>query len=126
MHFFGIGPLRFNFKSGETGQANFVPFKTIFSYINGEQGRMITFFELIGNIVIFVPIGFLIPLIYKRITWQKLLIFAITISLFIEVLQIVFHVGVFDIDDIILNSFGTMIGYLIFIAMSNGKILKKR
>lgn len=96
------------------GQANFLPFKTILSYLHGEPGRLIAIINLVGNIALFVPIGFLVPVVYRKMTWQKSLALAVAAGLVIEGMEVLFRVGVFDIDDIILNAFGVMLGYWVF------------
>ncbi len=108
-----IGLLRFKFSPG-IGQANFLPFKTILMYLRGEPGRLIAIVNLVGNIALFVPIGFLVAVVYRKMTWQKSLALAAAAGLVIEGMEVMFRVGVFDIDDIILNAFGVMIGYWVF------------
>jgi glycopeptide antibiotics resistance protein len=108
-----IGLLRFKFSSG-IGQANFLPFKTILPYLRGEHGWLIAIINLGGNIALFVPIGFLVPFVYRKMTWQKSLALAVAVGLAIEVMQVVFRVGIFDIDDVILNGLGVMTGYWVF------------
>ena len=66
------------------------------------------------NIALFIPIGLLIPLFFDKS--RKLYIvcvLGISISLTIEILQLALCVGVFDIDDLLNNTIGTIIGYLI-------------
>ncbi len=110
-----IGHLMLNFGGADAnGQANFVPFKTILSYLLGEKGWIIVGINLVGNIVLLIPVGFLVPFIYRKMTWQKSLILAVAIPLVIEGLQVVLRLGIFDIDDVILNGLGIMIGYWVF------------
>src|SRR4030095_5164341 len=110
-----IGPLMLNFSGTDTGHApNFVPFKTILPYLLGYKGLIIAGVNLVGNIALLVPIGFLVPFLYRKMTWKKSLVLAVTAGLTIEVLQVVLGVGIFDIDDIILNALGVMIGYWVF------------
>ena len=69
--------------------------------------------NVLGNIAIFIPIGFFLPLVdekYKKI-WIYILIAAIA-SLLIEICQL-FIGRSFDIDDVILNTFGAYLGCLI-------------
>lgn len=94
--------------------ANFVPFKTIWPYLRGDNGRFIAILNLVGNIAPFVPIGFLVPLIYRNMTWRKSLALAVAVGLTMEGMEAVFRVGRVDIDDVILNAFGVTIGYWIF------------
>jgi glycopeptide antibiotics resistance protein len=65
-----------------------------------------------------MPVGFLAPFIFRRMTWHKSLILAIATGLAMETMEVVFRVGIFDVDDIILNAFGVMMGYWV-LAMFN-------
>lgn len=112
--FIRIGQQRYNFGGGgQTGQGNFIPFKTILPYLQGEKGWLIGVLNLVGNVALFVPIGILIPLVVKKISWQKTAALAIAIGFVIESIQVLFRLGIFDIDDIILNGLGVMVGYLV-------------
>ena len=109
-----LGRLRFNFGGTQEGPANLVPFKTILPYLLGEKGFIIAIINLVGNIVLLVPIGFLVPFVYRNMTWKKSLALAVAAGFTIEGMQAVFRVGIFDIDDIILNALGVMVGYWAF------------
>jgi glycopeptide antibiotics resistance protein len=109
-----IGSLMIYFGGSQTGPANLVPFKTILVYLLGEKGLMIGGINLVGNIVLLMPVGFLVPLIFRNITWKKTLAVAVAFGFAIEGLQVVLRVGIFDIDDVILNGLGVMIGYWAF------------
>ncbi len=109
---FRIGHFMLNLGGTDVGGApNFVPFKTISLYLF-DAGWIIAAFNLIGNIVLLVPVGVLLPFVYPNITWKTALVIAVGSGLAIEILQAVLHVGIFDIDDVILNGLGVMIGYL--------------
>ncbi|MES2224423.1 MAG: VanZ family protein [Patescibacteria group bacterium] len=112
-----IGTLMLNFGGTATGPANFMPFKTIANYLNS-KGLIIAGINLIGNIVLLLPIGFLAPLAHKSLTWKKALLLALGAGLAIEALQAVLRVGIFDIDDVILNAIGVAIGYGIFMLLA--------
>ena len=105
-----IGPLRFRF-SQHAGEASFVPFKSILSYLRGEPMGLIAILNIFGNIALFVPIGFLVPFILQGVTWRTALALAVAAGLAIEATQVVLGVGIFDIDDVLLNALGVMIGY---------------
>lgn len=96
---------------------NLYPFKTIFTYIieynNNNNAPFVI--NIIGNIVVFVPFGFLLPIAFQKQLnrLDKLLFASVTGILLIEMLQLVFKLGVFDIDDVILNSIGIVIGFVI-------------
>jgi glycopeptide antibiotics resistance protein len=110
-----IGSLILNFGGTDAGgQANFLPFKTILPYLLGEKGYIIAGINLVGNVALLVPIGFLAPFVYLHMTWKKTLALAVTVGLAIEGMQTVLRVGIFDIDDVILNALGVMSGYWAF------------
>lgn len=68
-----------------------------------------------GNIVLFVPLGFLPPCLYKRFVKVKNIIFSSLLLAFVlETVQLLTMCGCFDIDDIILRSIGAMIGLMLW------------
>ena len=99
------------------GGFNLVPFKSIIQYITKIENYWPTFFiiNIFGNIVIFMPIQFLMMKIFGKLSFIKYLIIDITIILIIEVLQYITGAGVFDIDDILLNILGISIIYFTYI-----------
>lgn len=69
----------------------------------------------VENVLLFVPFGVLIPLIWQKFRKAyKTAILGFIISLIIESAQLITHRGYFELDDIILNTLGTFIGYLIY------------
>lgn len=80
-------------------------------------GWKTTLMNLGGNMLIFVPFGFLIPMSSKNKVTRNFFVVTLLAMMFsgaIEVVQILTKVGAFDIDDIILNTAGAIIGYVIF------------
>jgi glycopeptide antibiotics resistance protein len=67
------------------------------------------FFEL-GNFAAFIPFGIIIPLLYRLPFLRFLSLFVLFITI-LEVLQMVTHLGSFDVDDIIINSLGASVGF---------------
>jgi glycopeptide antibiotics resistance protein len=115
-----IGSLILNFAGTNAGHGpNFVPFKTIGPYLLGYNGWIIAGINLVGNIALLVPIGLLAPLLYRNMTWKKALALGVAAGLSIEVMQTVLRVGIFDIDDCILNALGVMIGYWTFVILAD-------
>lgn len=114
-----IGSLMLKFGGTQEGPANLVPFKTILPYLLGEKGLLIGAINLLGNIVLLVPIGFLVPFVFRNMTWKKTLALAVAAGFFIEGMQVVLHLGIFDIDDVILNAIGVVIGYWAFVILAN-------
>ncbi len=96
--------------------ANFIPFKTIKMYIRYyDMPGIRSFSNLFGNILIFVPVGILLPIVHRasRSIWV-LLLNALLLVVGIEVFQLFSNFGAFDVDDIILNCFGVLIGSCIY------------
>ncbi|MGX2959621.1 VanZ family protein [Peribacillus sp. JNUCC 23] len=92
---------------------NFVPFKTINFYLFLADNLYIRIENLAGNIIGFMPFGFILPLLTKK--FQKLSTVTLAtfcLSLTFELLQLIFKFGSFDVDDLILNSVGGILGYL--------------
>jgi glycopeptide antibiotics resistance protein len=109
-----IGHLRLRFAGTHTGPGNFVPFKSIIPLLSGQGNQLIAMVNLFGNIIPFMPIGLLAPLVVPSISWQKALVLGVLTGLSFEVMEVVFRVGIFDVDDIMLNAFGVMLGYGVF------------
>lgn len=94
---------------------NLVPFETIKRYIvHYDHFNFSTWFKnLFGNIVLFVPIGVFFPLLNtKYMNILALTAASILLITAVESIQMLTKVGSFDIDDIILNTFGAWIGLL--------------
>ncbi|EGW37270.1 VanZ family protein [Desulfosporosinus sp. OT] len=92
---------------------NIIPFKTIISYLVGVNkfGFDVWFFNLFGNILAFMPMGFLLPYIFKKIDVRKIFVLTFSISLTVEIIQLCLKLGISDIDDVILNTLGGLLGY---------------
>lgn len=94
---------------------NLVPFDTIQRYIvHRDHFNFDTWFKnLFGNLVLFIPIGFFLPLLHTGFR-RSLPLLAATICMIaiVETAQMLLRVGSFDIDDIILNTAGAWIGLL--------------
>lgn len=83
---------------------------------NGETHYI---YEIFWNVVLFIPIGILIMLLLKfKHKWVVALFIGIFLSALIEVLQLIFHRGLFEFDDIVHNTLGTVIGILVFMFVS--------
>jgi glycopeptide antibiotics resistance protein len=75
------------------------------------------YIEYIQNIFLFIPFGFLLPLLWKKFGKAQLtFIYGALFSLSIEVIQI-FGSRISDIDDLLMNTAGTIIGYFLFVCM---------
>jgi glycopeptide antibiotics resistance protein len=75
-------------------------------------GTKIVFMNLAGNILVFLPFGFMLPVLCRF--FHRLfgvLLAGFCLSFVIETLQLYFYVGSFDVDDLLLNTLGSIIGY---------------
>ena len=103
--------------------ANFTLFKTIRMYIDYAY-KLNSFENLVGNIVLFIPFGFLLPLCMKQgCNFFVMLLNAFLFVLGIEVFQLFSAFGAFDVDDILLNCLGAVMGYCLYII---AKAIKKQ
>ena len=93
---------------------NLIPFQTIVDYINGDVvSRAFAPSNLIGNIVLFLPLGVYITLLNPNKKIPVNLCLITLISVIAEIAQYLFKVGAMDIDDVILNAIGGLTGILI-------------
>jgi glycopeptide antibiotics resistance protein len=108
---------------------NLIPFYSIMEYISGRSANIkaFAFSNVVGNIVIFIPLGTYLSLFKndKRVITNLLFIFIV--SLFVEIIQGLLGIGASDIDDIILNCLGGWIGilgykFLLFILRDEKKV----
>lgn len=108
---------------------NFVPFRTIMMFIPGllEHGLIndlqdsrltASAINIIGNIVVFIPVGLIVPLMgdkHKR--FKNTFLMGFGVSLVIEITQLLFVEGRYmDVDDLILNSMGAAAGWVLYYA----------
>lgn len=96
---------------------NLVPFKEIrrFYVYRDVVGAGAFITNLFGNVLAFMPFGFFVPVL--RAKDRRLIRMAVNtffLSLFIETVQLVTRVGSFDVDDLILNTLGGILGYVLF------------
>lgn len=93
------------------GTANFKPFKTIKMYIDYSY-KLNSVENLLGNVLVFVPFGFLFPMIFEEGGhFFVMLLNAFVFVLGIEVFQLFSAFGAFDVDDILLNCLGASLGF---------------
>lgn len=103
--------------AGDEFRYNLVLFQEIRRFI--EYRHVVGTFALItnvaGNVIGFIPFGMILPIIYKRTRkFMFITILSFELSLFVEITQLIFRVGCFDVDDLLLNTVGGMIGYFLF------------
>lgn len=112
------------------GLIRLVPFSTIGGFaksisVGGHSAERIAT-NLLGNLVAFMPLSFFLPLFLRRL--RRIIPFTLSVMLFvtlIELAQYVFSVGVCDIDDLILNTFGTIIAFYLLKMLPVRKMIDK-
>ena len=109
---------------------NFIPFYSIWQYLSGSTANLRTFAfgNVVGNIVIFIPLGIYLPTFKKDKRVKTNLLFIFIVSLFVEIMQGIFGIGASDIDDILLNCLGGWVGllgyqFLIFLLRDDKKVI---
>lgn len=108
---------------------NLVLFQEIRRFWNyREQLGLLAFMNLFGNVAIFVPFGFFMPMASKYRNFWATAINGLALSLLVETFQLFTKVGCFDVDDLLLNTIGGVVGYIIFVICNaiRRKYVKKR
>lgn len=111
---------------------NYVPFKSIYQVIrNMSFGTCLK--EIFGNIIIFIPLGFLIPIVFEKFRNKKrLFLFVLVASCSVEIMQGLIDIitkipnRIVDIDDVLLNVIGGMAGYLFYFFASKFILCRAR
>ncbi|PID04496.1 MULTISPECIES: VanZ family protein [unclassified Sporosarcina] len=102
---------------------NLIPFQTVRMYLT-DLSFSVAILNILGNIIPFIPMGFLIPMAFssqRRMIKTMFTCFLLILS--IECIQFFAYLGSFDVDDIILNTISCFLGFLFFSAYS--RIYKK-
>lgn len=101
---------------GIKGIINFVPFvETIKTLTDGHTPMSMPLLNIYGNVLAFMPLGFLIPLLFDRFNdFKRIFFLGVTSSFFIEFTQLFIAGNSCDIDDIIYNSSGAVLGWICF------------
>lgn len=98
---------------------NLIPFKSIVDiFKNGTTYEVII--NIFGNLLVFMPLEYFLIELFKVKKFSINFILSFVIILLIELFQFVFKVGVLDIDDLILCTFGMMIFYIIYTRIKKG------
>lgn len=95
---------------------NLVLFKEIrrFWEYRHQVGMFAMFTNLFGNVIIFVPFGFFLPMASRYRSFFSTVFYSFGLSLCVETFQLVTKVGSFDVDDLLLNTIGGLVGYVVF------------
>ena len=115
-----IQPLIFDPTKVFPFRINWIPLVNLLDY--PDAGDILI--NVIGNTTMFIPLGIVWPSVYKQLnTHGKVISAGLGVSFCIEVLQLPFYDRVSDIDDLLLNTFGFLLGYLLYLL---GRLLRKK
>ena len=104
---------------------DFHPFWTYSAIMEGKE-QYIT--EAIMNVIAFIPLGLLLGCSFQSITWWRVFMVGSLLSMGIETLQFLYMKGFSELDDVMHNALGCMIGYGLYALIRFGfdKIFKRR
>lgn len=107
--FFGSANRGYEYRS-----VNLVPFETIRLFWNAQTLSMeVKLLNLLGNVLVFVPLGFYLAVWSRKIKLFFGVFILLAVPVAVEALQYIFMVGASDIDDVILNFSGGLLGMLL-------------
>jgi len=96
---------------------NLVLFREIRRFLKYRHvlGNAAVMINVIGNVAVFIPFGLAVPALYPRVrSFLQMAILSFSASLLAETMQLLLKVGCFDVDDLLLNTIGGCMGYLLF------------
>ena len=100
--------------------ANFKPLQTLARYIRyayiqrDMQSFLLALANIGGNLILFLPMGFFLPCLFRELRRPRNVFFVISFIIFsFEIFQGIFRIGVPDIDDFLLNFFGALFGFAV-------------
>lgn len=100
-------------------RVNLKPFATILPALRHGPGTFV-FASLVGNVLAFMPLGLLLPLAIRRIPWLLVILAGAALSAAIELTQYALSTNLgygyrrADIDDVIVNVLGTVVGLVLY------------
>ena len=103
--------LGFGREQHEANIVRLLPFVSTILFVQNTTSWESIIINLLGNIIMFIPFGFLGWLNGKYFSFKKLIVDFLSVLIIVEALQYLTRLGVFDIDDLALNSLGVWIGF---------------
>jgi len=116
--------LGFGREQHEANIVRLLPFVSTVFFVQNTTSWESIIINLLGNIIMFIPFGFLGWLNVKYFSFKRLIVDFLSALIIVEALQYLTRLGVFDIDDLALNSLGVWIGFQMRKFIDNFKFLK--
>ncbi|TCO68878.1 VanZ family protein [Marinisporobacter balticus] len=119
------------FKCGfttELRELNLMPFRFIKDFFSHNTAIDVALKNVFGNFALFIPLGILVPALFKNVRFKKTIWICFRVSLFFEIIQYIVGLGASDVDDLMLNTLGSIIGawlYLTFLKKIDNKATVK-
>lgn len=111
---------------------NFVPLRFLLDIL-GQSSFLVIVRQVVGNMILLLPLGFFVPLVWKKqSSFFQVLKIGFLFSVGIEAIQFMislllgFTYKITDVDDVILNTLGYSIGYLLFKVFERGYKMESR
>ena len=106
-----VQPLIFEWAAAWPFRMNLVPLVNLLDY----ESKKDLLLNIIGNFALFIPTGIVTPILYRNLdSLKKVTLTGFLISLTIEIIQLPFAVRASDVDDLILNTAGCLLGYALY------------
>ncbi len=106
--------------TNELSHVNMLPFHTLYEYFfqtntNVDEWNSVSLLNLTANVMLFLPLGFFVAFIWRKYhSIKKIIILGLSVTCLVEFIQ--YFIGrSSDIDDVLLNTFGTVIGYVLLL-----------
>ena len=94
-----------------------VTIKLYWDLLHGDNAYLVrhAFINLAGNVIMFVPLGYFLPKIFEKLrAFWKTTLFSLCLIITVEAVQFFTMLGTCDVDDLILNMVGVILGYLLW------------
>ena len=105
---------------GKTHMFELKPFSSY--YVVFAEGNMEILLQILMNIAMYIPLGFLLPCCFRLFDkYRYVILVTFCGSLVIELIQLVLRLGLFEVDDVINNTLGAVIGMVIYMIFKRGK-----
>lgn len=118
LNFIGLG-FQTDFRTYLGRNVNLIPFSTVREYLNAVKNHTMNLNiarnNLIGNVLLLFPLSIYYPYFFSRLrSFRMDIVFVLISDLSIEIIQLLIRTGSFDVDDVILNMAGAVIGFFVW------------
>lgn len=90
-----------------------------------EITRPVLLEEIVLNILLYIPMGYLLPTIFEKLKPWHVVLIGFGCSVLTEVSQLVFKIGLFEFDDMLNNTMGCVIGLVMYLCIVRGSVKQK-